>query len=378
MSKSFRDAIHFILFLGLRYIWIDSLCICQDDAYDCQREAAKMSSVYSNAALTVSVTGVEDGSIGAFGHRQSRDYVQLRYTHGDGSQGNAYALPLSLEKEYVNAKYITMDHEPLFFRGWCLQERVLSRRILHFAGDQMYFECMQGIRNEEGLRMPNRFFLAFSATTTYVYPSAPTLFLIPWNLAMAGLAESIVMDGIKCAEPVPHRPPSWSWAAIDDMPGHSIRGDEGEPVAHILDFHANLVHDNPFGEVKGAWIKMDAPLVPITLTESLYRGDDPGTGLPVFPKILSFEIPVGEQDLRGSFDFIGEKHVEVDTVERNPSRIFALVLAVDYRYETGCFCLLVMPAEQDKTDTVRRVGRIDLDVCHMDMDDEYRTVLSLV
>ena len=47
-----------------------------------------------------------------------------------------------------------LDGEALSTRGWALQERLLSRRILHYASDQMYFECQEGILAEDGASFP--------------------------------------------------------------------------------------------------------------------------------------------------------------------------------------------------------------------------------
>lgn len=49
LPKTFRDAIFIARALGMRYLWIDSLCILQDDLQDWQREPAKMCDVYANA-----------------------------------------------------------------------------------------------------------------------------------------------------------------------------------------------------------------------------------------------------------------------------------------------------------------------------------------
>lgn len=51
LSKTFREAIEIAFFLGFQYIWIDSLCIIQDDSEDWAREAALMSTVYSRFTL---------------------------------------------------------------------------------------------------------------------------------------------------------------------------------------------------------------------------------------------------------------------------------------------------------------------------------------
>jgi len=69
LPKTYQDAIFITRLLGIRYLWIDSLCICQDDNGDWQRESAKMGLVYSNAYLTIAAASAKDSSVGLFTHR---------------------------------------------------------------------------------------------------------------------------------------------------------------------------------------------------------------------------------------------------------------------------------------------------------------------
>jgi hypothetical protein len=52
--------------LGLEYLWIDSLCIIQDDEDDWRQESALMSTVYGNSYLNIAAAGASDGSPVAF------------------------------------------------------------------------------------------------------------------------------------------------------------------------------------------------------------------------------------------------------------------------------------------------------------------------
>jgi hypothetical protein len=69
LSKTFRDAVIVSRHLGFRYLWIDSLCIIQDDKQDWEREAARMALIYKGSQLTIAVTSSKDGSEGCFGKR---------------------------------------------------------------------------------------------------------------------------------------------------------------------------------------------------------------------------------------------------------------------------------------------------------------------
>jgi hypothetical protein len=56
LPQTLRDAIFLTRYLGIRYLWVDCLCIVQDDNADWEREASRMADVYSNAYLTLRAT----------------------------------------------------------------------------------------------------------------------------------------------------------------------------------------------------------------------------------------------------------------------------------------------------------------------------------
>ena len=66
LCKTFQDAVLATCSLGYRFLWIDSLCIVQDDEDDWRRESALMSEVYGNAVVNLAATDAEDGSGGLF------------------------------------------------------------------------------------------------------------------------------------------------------------------------------------------------------------------------------------------------------------------------------------------------------------------------
>ncbi|KAE8453294.1 hypothetical protein EG329_011361 [Mollisiaceae sp. DMI_Dod_QoI] len=67
--QTFQDAIWVTQSLGFSYIWIDSLCIVQDDEDDWRQESALMSQVYGNAVVNIAATKAENGSVGLFAER---------------------------------------------------------------------------------------------------------------------------------------------------------------------------------------------------------------------------------------------------------------------------------------------------------------------
>lgn len=132
LPKSLADAVWAAGSIRLSYIWIDALCIKQDDKTDKELEIAKMSTYYSASTVALcaaSASGCEEGFLEA---RSGTHYVagpfQLPCLTGDGTG----SILLYKESE---------SQEPTTKRAWTLQESLLSRRILVFSSKKLYWCC---------------------------------------------------------------------------------------------------------------------------------------------------------------------------------------------------------------------------------------------
>ncbi|KAF4807360.1 hypothetical protein CGCSCA5_v013440 [Colletotrichum siamense] len=142
LPKTFREAVEVTRRLGIRYLWIDSLCILQDrdDLSDWLVEAGLMHKVYSYSYCNISASGAQDSSKGLFFQRDPRQSLTENVT--------ICTEGLGLGEDYVDCTIVNLEfwsHAvgqcPLNKRGWVLQERLLSPRVLHFGRDQLYWEC---------------------------------------------------------------------------------------------------------------------------------------------------------------------------------------------------------------------------------------------
>ncbi|KAK5111715.1 hypothetical protein LTR85_011760 [Meristemomyces frigidus] len=138
LPQTLHDAIMWTRRLGLRFIWIDNLCIIQDSHEDWRREASMMASIYGSAILTLCAAS---GSIyGGMTDRQnpltsSAAALFLRRAT-DGETGEVvYILPQG-QKTAVKLPAPTTD------RAWCFQEDVLSPRIVRFTTSQIEWQCL--------------------------------------------------------------------------------------------------------------------------------------------------------------------------------------------------------------------------------------------
>ncbi|KAI0118884.1 heterokaryon incompatibility protein-domain-containing protein [Nemania sp. FL0031] len=142
----FKHAWELAAKLGVKYVWIDSLCIIQDDADDWKRESAKMADYYQHAWLTVAATRTRNDG-GLFGELETKDLARvtrLPYRDRHGSQKGYFYLQCpggkAISRDYKNA----VSRSELLRRGWVYQEWLLSRRILAFADFGLFLHCETG------------------------------------------------------------------------------------------------------------------------------------------------------------------------------------------------------------------------------------------
>ena len=66
MPKTFRDAVDCAHRLGVRYVWIDSLCIIQDSNEDWLHQSSLMAEIYAMALLNIAATSSANAEEGLF------------------------------------------------------------------------------------------------------------------------------------------------------------------------------------------------------------------------------------------------------------------------------------------------------------------------
>jgi hypothetical protein len=144
LPKTFEEAVQVCRQLGIKYLWIDSLCIIQDQdsQEDWGREAPKMGEVYGNSVLTIFATASGplrialkgfSGTASTFASSPARlscsvkEYIVFRFPKSE-----TFSDPGDIDTSQFN---------PLNHRGWVLQEQVLSRRSLVFTPDYIIWRC---------------------------------------------------------------------------------------------------------------------------------------------------------------------------------------------------------------------------------------------
>ncbi|KAL9004191.1 MAG: hypothetical protein Q9188_002984 [Gyalolechia gomerana] len=150
VPRNFQDAIQTVRALGLRYLWIDALCIIQDSVTDWETEAARMQEVYGSAYLTLAGTSATSSIDGFIARSQWPWPVVSMPGHGKGSPSSSKSVYFRYQPDYSKYSRIeAIDNSVWNTRGWTFQERLLSSRILHFASGRLYWECRTTEGSEE-------------------------------------------------------------------------------------------------------------------------------------------------------------------------------------------------------------------------------------
>ncbi|KAH6852717.1 heterokaryon incompatibility protein-domain-containing protein, partial [Alternaria alternata] len=134
LPPTFSDAIYVARALGFTHIWIDSLCIIQDNESDWEYQSSIMASIYSNADLVLAVAAAKSANEGFLRkERPSHEGTVSLDIRGSATSFFYRVVP----------KYHEAIDEPLYKRGWTLQERLCARRFLAYGNWEMSWECKE-------------------------------------------------------------------------------------------------------------------------------------------------------------------------------------------------------------------------------------------
>ncbi|OGM51255.1 hypothetical protein ABOM_000023 [Aspergillus bombycis] len=152
IPQTLKDAMHLTLALGVEFIWIDALCIVQDDPIEWKEEASKFGSIYRDALITVSAAASPNATSGMFcGQRHQRHRLRSHVaamSNIDIYMRRACSMTHIALFEHLdifgNGYQENQKVLPTLGRGWTFQERILSRRILHCGSEELAWECVSG------------------------------------------------------------------------------------------------------------------------------------------------------------------------------------------------------------------------------------------
>jgi hypothetical protein len=178
IPPTFQDALAIVKALGIPYLWIDALCIVQDDDIEWRSEACKMEDVYAGSSLTIAATHAADAAGGCFTHDHNNSTLGSRSRRQYGGLGDVALFSMLTTRGgpdtlvRVQTEHEFMRSSPSFHsRGWILQEMVLSHRTVHCLHSEFFWQCRSGQRTESGI-VPDPFAVCHGSCP--ILPKIPT------------------------------------------------------------------------------------------------------------------------------------------------------------------------------------------------------------
>ncbi|PMD25596.1 HET-domain-containing protein, partial [Hyaloscypha hepaticicola] len=317
LPTTLRDAVQVTREIGLRYLWIDSLCILQDDKQDQAVEIAKMPEYYGNASITI-VAAESYSANDGFLQKPSIKWIysdfafELPYSLPDGQLGSV---------KFISRQNVKFGDLPINRRGWTYQEALLSSHLVVFHQNGVELCCNRdchGSANDyvqsvtrlqlnslrqlaaetlssagtlleawprivytystRNLTNPSDKLLAISGIATEMGRTLPFKYMAGlWVPLDKSQWRSLIWQLLWCAgsgiidcfpsTTYDYRAPSWSWAAIDELTGYppafNATSEPVHKIMHfeILDISIDLEHPQaPFGAVTGGRLVVRARL----------------------------------------------------------------------------------------------------------------------
>ncbi|KAL6710830.1 hypothetical protein ACN47E_007887 [Coniothyrium glycines] len=139
LPRTIIDAIHLVHRLGKRYLWVDRLCIVQDETSTKPDQLRAMGGIYAGAMLTLVAAQHDGASFGLYGKRKmhfssSPSVEKSHKKHAHQPRRTNDQIMLSQAMALMRTKW--------FSRGWTFQEYLFSRRRVVFHNNTMNWECL--------------------------------------------------------------------------------------------------------------------------------------------------------------------------------------------------------------------------------------------
>lgn len=140
LPQTITDAMDLAAHMGLDYLWVDSLCILQDDEANRSYFISKMGSIYGIAAITIVDANGDHAHSGLVGMSSPREsYHTIATVHGM----QLCTTAILLNEPWRNFWCAWLN------RGWTYQEMLLSKRLLLVTHAQLRFVCNHAVYVEE-------------------------------------------------------------------------------------------------------------------------------------------------------------------------------------------------------------------------------------
>ena len=320
LPRLFQDAVIVTRRLGLRFLWVDALCIVQDNRKDWETQSSHMSDIYEGAYVTLAATTCPNSDQRFLIERPKK--IKISYTNTTGKKF------LIIARETTNHSAVADDHGPtpslsmgspllisgpLMQRASVLQEQVLCSRILHFTSTELIFECRTTLSCEctpvakalptipglvsklPSLKKKSKIYelwhhLVSEYTLRHLsHPSdklpaisgiAHKFYAVTKSPYLTGmwtdnLAQDLLWHSSATLQspyeahrldPDVYRAPSFSWASVDTQIQFEVhdeyeKQEDATLLIDVVEAKAVVAGLNPLGEVSDGWLVLRAPVI---------------------------------------------------------------------------------------------------------------------
>ncbi|KAK5750988.1 hypothetical protein LTS12_018978 [Elasticomyces elasticus] len=149
LPPTLQDAVKVARSIGFEYLWVDALCICQDDIEEQALEIARMHDYYKDASITILAANAQQTQDGFLVPALKESWVEIMVATAEQTVSKLrlshYTIDFDSEDagsdaiENIPAKLRTPVNE----RAWTFQEGMLSRRKLRFTAHRIEWECQE-------------------------------------------------------------------------------------------------------------------------------------------------------------------------------------------------------------------------------------------
>lgn len=204
MPKTFQDAIRVAKTLGIQYLWIDALCIVQDDKDDWEAESVAMCDIFAHSKVTISAAK-SSSSAERFLERTADDTLTLQF-QSILKPDISGQYSIRLEPRHDNPAHNDLERSQWVSRAWVWQEQVMSTRQLVFGNKTLQFRCSEGIFLENGGHQDDRIMVInetelFWYNAIRIYSSRKLKFASDRLKAIAGAAKFIESSNLAKGKP---------------------------------------------------------------------------------------------------------------------------------------------------------------------------------
>ncbi|CVL13891.1 uncharacterized protein FPRN_15246 [Fusarium proliferatum] len=307
LPQTLQDAVRVCGELGLNFLWIDALCIIQDDLEDKAKEIGQMANIYENSYVAIMASrakSVEEGFLhprSHFGADRRSPGFRLQYETKKGRRGSVVLVEESSSQTYA---------DPLSLRAWAYQEFILSPRILDYGELRTTWICWADINPTDGFLSTPTSSWSRQRFQEVMSPSVEANSVSPHQLwstlvlcymrssitdpydrlpALAGIAERLNTiikdeyiagcwkshiwldllwwhkDGRSRMRPTEYFAPSWSWASIPngDLNYIYTRSCVVDEEFEVLYHDIKLSYpQSPYGAVNAGFLLVQGRIIP--------------------------------------------------------------------------------------------------------------------